>query len=464
MLRLNSTPLKIAVIFIAMASCKLGPDYEAPDLNLPTYWNAIDENTEIDSVFVPKTWWTYFQDPVLDTLIREALKNNRNALIAAQRVERSMLLLNIQKAALWPSFSYNGSGGINSLSSDPNLSIGASMAWELDFWGRLRRLNESQKAQFLSEVNAQRALQIELISQVASSYYQMLEFRQRTEIAIDNTNLRDSMQTIIEKRFKGGIVPEIDLNQAQIQFAISATSVPLYQRLSAQTEQNLSVLVGRMPSSIASGNRLSEQKYDIELSIAVPSEMVKNRPDLLQAEQDLVAQNAEIGAAVANLYPRFSLSGSTSYNSLNIEAIDNAFWNLGLNLTGPLWQWRRNLRAIDVEKKETEIALLSYEQKILSAFAEVEIALISIRTLREEIIARRIHVKAANSAQNLSYKRYNQGVTSYLEYLESQRQAFDAQNFLAQTQAELLTAYFNLYKATGGGWLNEAEQNQSQKP
>ena len=452
----------MAVFFVILSSCKVGPDYKSPDLNLPTYWNSADESIKVDSVFIPNTWWTYFDDPILDTLIREALKNNRNALIAAEKVERSMLLLNIQKAALWPGFSYNASSGINSIFSDPSLSIGASMAWELDFWGRLRRLNESQKALFLSDVNAQRALQIELIAQVANSYYQLLEFRQRTNIAIENTNLRDSMQIIIGKRFKGGIVPEIDLNQAQIQYAISASSVPTFQRLSAQTEQNLSVLVGRMPSTIGNGNSLQDQKYDLDLELAIPSEIVKNRPDIIQAEQEIVAQNAEIGAAVANLYPRFSLSGSTSYGSNNIDGLDDLFWNLGLNLTGPLWQWRRNLRAVEVEKKDTEIALLAYEQKVLTAFAEVENALISIRTLREEISARELHVKAANSAQELSYKRYNQGVTSYLEYLESQRQSFDAQNFLAQTQAQLLTAYFNLYKATGGGWLNENEKAQSE--
>jgi outer membrane protein, multidrug efflux system len=461
--KLRPSLIKIAVLFLILGSCKLGPDYEDPNLNLPTYWNSADKSIQVDSVFIPNSWWTYFEDPILDTLIREALVNNRNVLIAAQRVERSMLLLNIQKAALWPSFSYNGSSGINSVFTDPNLSIGSSMAWELDFWGRLRRLNESQKALFLSDINAQRALQIELISQVANSYYQLLEFRQRTNIAIENTNLRDSMQIIIGKRFKGGVVPEIDLNQAQIQYAISASSVPSFKRLSAQTEQNLSVLVGRLPSTIANGNSLENQKYDLDLALAIPSEIVKNRPDIVEAEQELIAQNAEIGAAVANLYPRFSLNGSVSYGSNNIDGLDDLFWNLGLNLTGPLWQWRRNLRAIEVEKKDTEIALLAYEQKVLTAFAEVENALISIQTLRDEIVARKLHVEAANSAQDLSYKRYNQGVTSYLEYLESQRQAFDAQNFLAQTQAQLLTAYFSLYKATGGGWLNENEKAQSDK-
>ncbi|NVK29111.1 MAG: TolC family protein [Flavobacteriia bacterium] len=461
--------LFLLLLPLVISQCKMGPDYEAPEMDVPVDWKTVDESFTLDSTAIPREWWTYFDDPILDSLIRLSLANNRSALIAAERVERARNVLGIQKAELLPKFNYFGQATRGNFANGQVLGnevsvfgAGASMSWELDFWGKYRRLNESARAQMMSDIFAQRALQISLIYEVSSTYFQLLEYRKRLEIATSTTQLRDSTLNLIQDRFQGGIIPEIDVNQAQIQYAISASSIPLYRRLSAQTEQVLSVLVGIPPQDIPSGLPLKDQNFEQEVHIAIPSEMLRYRPDVLQAEQELISANAIIGARVAELFPSISLSGTLAAAGDPTTFGQGAAWNLGAGVVGPLFYWQQNLRRVDVAENDTRIALLSYEQTVLDAIREVEKSLIDIQTLREEIVARQLHVDAAKAAQDLSFLRYDQGVTSYLEYLETQRQFFEAQNLLATTQAQLLSAYLDLYRAAGGGWIDEEEKNEAE--
>lgn len=460
----------LGVLALMVSSCKVGPDYEQPEnAFVPADWKAIDSTLGIDTAVMNPDWWTYFDDPVLDSLIHMALANNKNALIAAQRVERARLALGIQKAELLPKFGYlanaqRGNFVQNQISQDPStlLATGATMSWELDFWGKYRRLNESARADLMAQMNAQRSLQISLIYQVAATYFELLEYRKRLQIAHETTSLRDSTLRLIKDRYQGGIIPEIDVNQAEIQYAISASSIPLYERLSAQTEQVLSVLVGLPPQPIPSGSPIEDQRYDQEVRVAVPSAILKFRPDILQAEQNLIASNAIIGVRTAELFPSISLTGTLAAAGSPTSFGQGAIWNASAGLVGPLFYWQQNLRRVDVAEVETQIALLDYEQTVLEAFQEVELAITKIKTLRDEVVARELHVRAAKNAQDLSYSRYDQGVTSYLEYLETQRQYFEAQNFLTSAQADLLSAYLDLYRATGGGWISEDEKAEAQ--
>ncbi|KAB2814668.1 efflux transporter outer membrane subunit [Phaeocystidibacter luteus] len=464
----NMKNILLLLLTLVIVQCKVGPDYEQPEMDVPVDWQVVDQSFTIDSTAVPREWWTYFNDPVLDSLIRLSLVNNRSALIAAERVERARNVLGIQKAELLPKFNYFGQATRGNFANGQVLgneitvlSTGASMSWELDFWGKYRRLNESARAQMMSDIFAQRALQISLIYEVSATYFQLLEYRKRLEIAKSTTQLRDSTLDLITDRFEGGIIPEIDVNQAQIQYAISASSIPLYKRLSQQTEQVLSVLVGVPPQEIPSGLPLKDQNFEQEVHIAIPSEMLRYRPDVLQAEQDLISANAIIGVRVAELFPSISLTGTLAAAGDPTTFGSGAAWNLGAGLAGPLFYWQQNLRRVDVAENDTKIALLNYEQTVLDAIREVEKSLVDIQTLREEVVARQLHVDAAQAAQDLSYMRYDQGVTSYLEYLETQRQLFEAQNFLATTQAQLLSAYLDLYRAAGGGWIDEDEKNEA---
>lgn len=470
--KMKSKILYIAIVgltILSLTRCKVGPDFEDPEFEVPAMWTSTDTTVTVDSAFVPMEWWTFFQDDVLDSLIRAGLENNRDAKIAAERVERARLVLGVQKAELWPKFNYfaqgqrgNFANGLVLSQEQTNIAAGISTNWEIDFWGKYRRLNESAKADWMAQMHTQRSIQMSLINDIATTYFQLLEYRQRLEIAKTTTQLRDSTLAIIQDRFDAGLVPEIDLNQAQIQYATSAASIPVFERLSAQTEQLLCVLVGFPPMHIPSGTALNDQNYNPDIQLSVPSTWLLNRPDILIAYEKLKSANAIIGARTAALYPSISISGTLATAGTPESFGGAAAWNAGAGLMGPLFYWRQNLRNIDIAETDTRIALLGYEQAVLNGVREVESSLVEINTLKEEIVARQLHVESALNAQNLSQMRYDQGVTSYLEFLESQRQYFEAQNLLATSQAQLLAAYTNLYRASGGGWLNENERDNAQ--
>jgi len=298
---------------------------------------------------------------------------------------------------------------------------------------------------------------------VASTYFQLLEFETDLGISRETLALRDSMLTIIEARFDGGIAAEIELDQAKIQRAIAAAAVPQYERRIATTEHALSILVGRAPGPVATGIALTDQPPVPEIPVGLPSELLKRRPDILSAEQAVVAQNAVAGAAVAQRFPTISLTGLLGVASADLAGFTSGTtaYSVTGGLFGPLFYWGQNKRRVEIERLRTEQAALAYEQTVLEALGEVQDALVTIRTLKDEQVARQAHVDAAVHAQFLSQERYDKGVTSYLEALESQRQAFESQLFLAGVRRQLLQNHVLLYKALGGGWPTQEEKDAS---
>ncbi len=453
------------IIGLSFGGCKVGPNYQAVELETPAAFRF--DTSQTDTV-VNLRWWELFNDPILDSLIRLALANNQDILIAARNVEQAGYALNIAENDYWPKFNYNGTLAYGNVIQQPLQkgaylgTAGVGMNWELDLWGKLRRRTEAAAATFLGDQYFLRSLQIELIAQLATAYFQLLEFRTSLEIAQTTLDLRDSTLSIIQQRFDRGIVPLIDVNQAEIQKAIAASSIPLFERQIAQIEHTISILAGIPPGPIIEGLTLAGQQFPPEIPQGLPSDLLYRRPDLLAAEQDIIAQNAQIGVAVANRFPTISLTGFLGIASANIAGTLTKFGgNVGGNLLGPLFEWNQNKRRVDIERSRYEQTVLNYERTYLQSLREVSDALVGIQTLMDERSARQDHVAAALNAQNLSQQRYDRGVTSYLEYLESQRQAFDAQLFLAQVQSDLLISYVDLYKALGGGWLSEEEEEAS---
>ncbi|MHA7130611.1 efflux transporter outer membrane subunit [Algoriphagus namhaensis] len=458
---------------VLLFSCKSGQNYQGVEVEIPEEYRGSDvsaqevklvnvDTLKVDSL-VNISWMNIFEDPVLDTLVQRALDYNQDLMIAAENIQQAQSALVIQRSQMLPNIGYSAgaqrgnfvNGNPGSGGNTTNLFTGfGSVNWEIDFWGKFRRLNEAAKANIIASEEGFRAAKLSLISTVATSYFQLLEYKMRLEISQETLVLRDSMVQIIEERFDKGIIAEIDLNQAQIQLAIAAGSIPIWERLITQTENQLSVLVGELPQSIQVGTALQEQSIDIEIPEGLPSQLLARRPDILFAEQDLIASNALVGAAKANRLPNISLTGllgvaGTQFNNLGAGG---AAWNLGGSILGPIFNWGALQRQVDIEESRTRQAVLNYERTVLDAFREVENLLVNIQSLQTEMIAREAHVKAATRAQFLSQERYNQGVTSYLEFLESQRQAFDSQLNLAGTKQELLSSYAQLYKALGGGW------------
>ncbi|MCT4622944.1 MAG: efflux transporter outer membrane subunit [Schleiferiaceae bacterium] len=463
--------LSVVVLLLAFAiSCKVGPKREQPVVESPDLYRYDSLSTEADTI-VNLRWWEMFNDPVLDTLIRTALDSNRDAKIAAARVAESRAALGFTKADMWPKINYqatytNGNiiqQQIGLPGTNQNIFAGGSLNWEIDFWGKFRRANEAALADLVSTEFGLRSIQMSLISEVSSSYFLLLDYRERLRVSKNTLELRDSSLQIIQARFDNGIVPEIDLNQAQIQQAIAAAAIPLYERQVAQTEHALSILVGFNPDSVIVGQELKDQIIPNLVPPGLPSILLTRRPDILAAEQDVYAANARVGVAVAQRFPSISLTGMLGAASQDLSTFGaaGAAWSLGGDLLGPLFHFDKNKRRVEIEKARTEQALYAYEKTVLNAFGEVQDALIEIETLHKELDARRNYVIAALNARDLSNARYDKGVTSYLEVLYNEQAAFQAELGYAQTYRQLLSAYIKLYKALGGGWLDEQEEQEA---
>ncbi|MCX2743026.1 efflux transporter outer membrane subunit [Mangrovivirga sp. M17] len=472
---MNRSIFYIFSLLILFSSCKVGQNYKGVEVEVPDEFRVknpafsnIDITVNTDTLFTDSlidiSWFSIFNDPVLDSLVKSALENNQDLKIAAENITQAQFNLIIQRSNLLPYFGYEanitrGNFLNGNIGSTQNFAYGTGfMNWELDFWGKYRRLNEAAKAQILASEYGYRSIQISLLATLADAYFQLLELRKRLEISEQTLTLRDSMLYIIEARFDRGIIPGIDLNQAQIQRAIAASTIPVFEREIIKTENLISVLTGTNPKSIPTGIDIYKQDTSIIIPEVLPIELLTRRPDIMVAEQEVIIQNALVGVAQANRLPSLSLNGAIGYAMTDPLSFSNGtmIWSIGGSILGPLFNWNRLKRIADSEKSKREQSLYSYERTLLNAFRDVEDVTIEISTLEKELIARRQHVEAAASAQMLSQNRYDQGQTSYLEYLESQRQYFESQQNLAGTLRQLLSAYASLYKALGGGWdINE---------
>ncbi len=442
---------------LLVSSCKMGKNYTRPEMEAPaSFMFAYGDTTYNETL----RWWDLFNDPILDTLINKALENNKDLLATAQNVEAARLQMAIQKADLWPQFNYSGSAGRGNFQGfklpEPtgNFSAVAQASWEIDFWGKLRRMNESAKAQYLASEYGLNTLRLSLISMVAATYFQVMEFNTKALIAQQTYAIRDSSYLILKERFEAGIIPAIDVNHSRIQKAIAATAIPVYKRNAARSASLLSVLIGENPKSIELESNLDAYTEVPEIPAGLPADILNRRPDILMAEQQLVAQNALVGAAQAARLPSISLTGmfGLASDDLSTFASGDPAWSIGGSLLGPIFNWGKNKNRVKAERARAEAAVYQYENTVLNAFKEVEDALINIETLKEEELAIREHVEAAVEAATLSGDRYDKGIASYIEFLESQRQAFDAQMSQTGNKQDLLEAYVKLYQALGGGW------------
>ncbi len=461
---LNYTVL--IVLSILIYSCAVGPNYHTPeDTTTENFKTRVKDSMFSDSI-VNLKWWEIFQDTILNTLVKEALANNKNLLIAASRVEQARENVKFTKADRRPTFSYNASAARgnnvlgNVLSSEINSFSGSLNAqWELDFWGKYKRGNEAAKAELLSSFYGKRAVEIALISEVATNYFSLIAYRTQLEISQKTLASRDSTLQIIQERFDYGYTHIIDVNQAQIQKAIAQAAVPVYERLIGVTENNLSVLLGKMPEGVDTYQTFYDYELPKDIPVGIPSEILQRRPDILQAAQEYRIANANVGIATAMRYPSISLTGLVGVGSNELSTIlDNGLgWSAAAGITGPLFQWGKNARRVDIAREQAKQSLLSYENTVLTSMQEVSNSLIEIETLKEELEARQLRVDAATSASYLSSQRYYQGVTSYLEVTENQRQEFDAELSYSSNFQELLAAHVQLYKSLGGGWISEEE-------
>lgn len=459
--------LQILTIVLAVGvmvfSCKVGPNFQKPEDTTEETFRYTSNAT--DSIINLK-WWEIFNDPVLDTLIVTALRQNKNLLVAASRVEQARANVKFNKADMGPKIGVQADASVSNqlfgIPLDDNLetyTAAGTFNWELDFWGKFRRSTEAAKAELLASFYGKRAVEVALISEVAINYFQLIDYKARLEISQNTLASRDTTLQIIQARFDEGYTHIIDVNQAQIQKAITQVSVPQFKRAIGFSEQNLSLLLGQSPDSIPTYKRLLDYRLPDSIPTGIPSEILVRRPDILQAEQMYKAQNARIGVAQAMRFPSISLTGLLGVGSNELSSLlDNGLgWSAGAGLVGPLFEWGKNARRVDIEREKARQYLYDYENTVLGALLEVDNSLIELSTLREELIANEMKLAAASNASRLSRARYYQGVTSYLEVIENQRQEFDAQLSYSENYQRLLSSYINLYKSLGGGWVSEEE-------
>ena len=456
------------ILTLVISSCKVGPDFEKSDVPAPVTFRY--DSLQADTI-VNLRWWELFNNAELDTLILIGLSENKDVLTAASRVQQAMLTVGFTKVDIYPTFGVTGSASIgnvlggNPLGADAGVYLaGLTMNWEIDFWGKFRRATEAAKANYVASEYAQRTIQIGLISTISQTYFKLLDFKLRLNIAQSTLVSRQRAVDIIAARFDQGIVPRIDLNQAQIQLAIAKSSVPFYQRQMATTETALAVLLGRNPYIMGLNTNLKDQDFPNDIPPGIPSTLLKRRPDIMAAENRFHAETANVGVAEAQRFPAIGLTGligGLATQELTSAATGGLAWSASASLLSPLINWGKNKKRAEIQKQVALQTAYVYENTILQAFREVEDALITISTIKVELAARAEQVEAAVSARNLSSERYNGGVTSYLEVIENDRAAFDAELKYSEVRQQLLSSYVQLYKALGGGWLSTSEEQAS---
>jgi len=457
------------LLTILVAGCMVGPKLEKPLVES-------EEQFRFDSIagdsMINLAWWKLYNDPMLDTLIYMALERNQDVLIAMSRIDQAYAVLGASKADLWPSLDYDVSAAYGKPDAagggtDPGAlyTITPNVYWELDFWGKVRRSNQAAAAEIAASEEALRLVQVSLIAAVADGYFQLLDFDKRLEISRRTWETRMESLRIIEQRFQHGTVPEIDLNQAQQQEAIAAVAIPVYERGVARTENYLSILIGQNPRNIERG-MLDDRIIPPDVPVGIPSELLMRRPDIVQAEQNFYAETARIGVAQAMRFPSFSITGALGVASGDLSTLisgDALIYSVGGSILGPIFNWGKNKRRVEIQQEVAEQSLYRYEQTVLSAFMEVDDALIDIKTYKTESDSRQRQKEASVNAASLSRARYDGGQTAYLEVLETERSMFNAELEATAVRRHHLSAYIYLYKALGGGWITQAEEEAAQQ-
>jgi multidrug efflux system outer membrane protein len=472
---LCQTLLSVGLIYAT--GCAVGPNYKRPIIDSPA---AFRGDNATNSSPVGLAWWQVYQDPNLQGLIREAISDNYDLLMAATRVQQARAVATQARAQFVPSATYGGavSRGRNdefgSAFPDAGATVNSATAtlstfWEIDLWGRVRRLNESARAAFLASQQAQRGVQLSLISDVAIAYFQLLELDQELEIESLTTNSFHESLRIFNHRMEGGTVSGLESSRAQAALYEAAAAVPVTRERISATENQLCILLGRNPGPIVRPALFLKKVTLPEIPAGLPSTLLEHRPDVRQSEQLFRAANAQIGESVADFFPKIGLTALLGKASPELSAFTLGsanVWGIAAEGVGPLFEGGRLVGRYRQSKAAQEEAKLRYKQTVLSAFREVSDALVLQQRLGEGRDLQAQQVEALEAAVKLSSERYVAGKASYYEVLEAQQQLFPAQLNLARTQRDQLLATIELYKALGGGWSEEAafSSPSSKKP
>jgi len=457
--------LAFLLSLLLLNACTVGPKYKRPDVQAPdTFRASAPDASSAASSLGDEKWWSVFQDPQLQTLIREALTQNYDVRIAAARVLQAQAVLGITRADQFPTIT-GGASAQNDRYSQTRitpafetspLQVNLALFWELDFWGKYRRATEASRADLLATEWGQKAVVSSLVSNVATAYFQLLELDSEMRISRNTLNSRKESLRLVEIRQKGGTTSLMDVRQSEQLVYTASAAIPDLERRTEQQENLISILLGRNPGPITRGSQaLVDIAIPPEVPPGLPSSLLSRRPDIQATEQQLIAANARIGVAKAAYFPQISLTALGGYQS---PALTDLFtgpaglWSFGGQLTQPIFTGGRIRSGVRLSEAQKEEAILDYQKLIQQAFREVSDSLIAYRKNREFREQEALLANAAADATRLADSRYRGGVTSYLEVLDSDTRFFDAQLGLSQAQLNERVALVQLYNALGGGW------------
>jgi multidrug efflux system outer membrane protein len=461
----------LGVLVLLLAGCTLGPDYRRPAVSTPEGWRDGAPAPDAASL-ADVAWWQLFQDQELRALVQTAIEANKDLRIAVTRVEQARAQLGVTRAAQFPEVNAGASVTTNRTSDNVRpkgsggesglFSTTADLSFEIDIWGRLRRATEAARAELLASEGARHAVVMTLVSDVATAYLQLRELDLELEITRRTVAARRQSLGIVRDRFEGGLTSALDLRQAETDLASTAAQIPDLDRQIAQTENFLSILVGRNPGTITRGRPLAGQTFPPAVPAGLPSALLERRPDIRQAEETLVSANARIGVAKAAFFPQISLTGFFGVESVALSDLftgPSRIWQFGPSLTVPIFNAGRNRANLELSEARQREAVARYEQAIQQAFREVEDALIAHRKAREALGEQDTAVAASRQALDIAELRYTSGLTSYLNVLDAQRTLLAAELAQSRTLGAQLVAVVQLYRALGGGWAETASSS-----
>lgn len=458
-----------AALFLSLLGCAVGPDYRRPRVEVPQAWRIEEKEA---GEMANTAWWEQFKDPVLNGLIRAALQENKDLKIASARVEEFLGIYAVTRSALLPQVfadasvernrvTERGAAPLSPLVANPATLHQAGLAgsWEIDLWGRLRRAAEAARADLLSREEGRRAVILTLVAAVAGSYVNLRDLDRQLEIARHTARTRKESYRIFQLRFQGGVISELQLNQVKSEYEQALLTIPVLEKSIARQENALSVLLGRNPGPIPRGKAVDELALPA-VPAGLPSDLLVRRPDIRQAEQDLVAANARIGVARSLYFPSISLTGFFGWASSDLSHLFTwpaRTWTYAVPLTVPVFTAGAVSGQVKAAEAIREQSLRQYQKVIQTAFREVEDALIDQRRTREQLAVQQRQANTLRDYARLARLRYENGYTSYIEVLDAERSLFNAQLALTQIRGALFQSMVTLYQAMGGGWVAEAD-------
>jgi multidrug efflux system outer membrane protein len=455
------------LLALVLSGCMMGPDYRRPDVETPGAWRFEEkEAREISNI----SWWEQFNDPVLNELIGGALQENKDLKIATARVEEFMGRYGATRADLFPHVYgavSTGRSQVTGLGPTPlpsttqnpanNYTALLNGSWELDLWGKLRRGTEAARADLLSQEEGRISVILTLVTSVASAYVNLGNLDKQLDIARRTAQSRKESYDLFQLRFRGGVISELELSQVKSEYEQTLATIPVLEKAIAQQENALSLLLGRNPGPIPRGKTIDDLVL-LTVPAGLPSLLLANRPDIRQAEQNLIAANARIGVARALYFPTISLTGLFGVSSIDLSNLFTGpagVWNWTVPLVTPIFTAGAISGQIKAAEAQQQQALFRYQQTIQTAFREVEDALIDQRRSREELEIQDRQIESLRNYARFARLRFDNGYTSYIEVLDSERSLFNAELARAQTKGVLFQALVNLYKAMGSGWTIE---------